>query len=573
MTTTRPTFRNVTMFGRAPDWSEPVSADFEIAWSDPADAQLDWDRDDMHHPFALAPLSMDFVANASGAGFDLGYDYFGLPTRIRTMFQHGYAYFAPVWGVPDAEVPALQRRMGETFRAFGTETEAYWATALPELLAIYEQMSGIDVDGLSGDALAAAWDEAWAGLRRAWGIHMIVIRGPYRIAEDLAALYAHHVPEAAPGTGYRLIQGQVDVLHDVELGMERLVELAAEAPAVGAALRRSPLSSLAALRALEGGAPFVAALEAFVAEHGHLGQAWTDLSQPSWSEDPGLVLAEIAKRLEHAPEPAGARRDRLVAEADALADEVRSRLQADPAALAEFEAVLDLARRIGPLTEGHNYWIDRMSQARMRALALRVGARLAREGTIEHDADVEYLTRHEVADVLVRPRDMRAEVGQRRAEHARQQSMVPPHRLGGAVGQVHGDGPPAPAPGDARLGAGGELRGIGASAGVVRGRARVTLGPDAFDRIGPGDIIVCPATTPSWVPVFTIAAGLVTNTGGILAHAAVVAREFGLPAVVGVAGATSRIPDGAVIEIDGSAGTVRVLRAVDVSTIVSPRRA
>jgi pyruvate,water dikinase len=87
------------------------------------------------------------------------------------------------------------------------------------------------------------------------------------------------------------------------------------------------------------------------------------------------------------------------------------------------------------------------------------------------------------------------------------------------------------------------------------------LGPDALDRIAPGDIIVCPATTPSWVPVFTIASGLVTNTGGVLAHAAVVAREFGLPAVVGVAGATSRIPDGALIEIDGTTGVVRLLEA------------
>ena len=75
----------------------------------------------------------------------------------------------------------------------------------------------------------------------------------------------------------------------------------------------------------------------------------------------------------------------------------------------------------------------------------------------------------------------------------------------------------------------------------------------------PGDIIVCPASNPSWVPVFAIAGGLVTNTGGVLAHAAVVAREFGLPAVVGVTGATTLIPDGQMVEIDGTAGTVRLL--------------
>jgi len=251
------------MFGRPPDWTAPVSPEFEVTWSDTADAQLVWDRDEMHHPFPLAPLSMDFVTNSSGAGFDIAYEFFGLPIRIRTSFHHGYAYFAPVWGVPDAEVPTLQREMGQRFRAFGDETEAYWATALPELLAIYDQMRGIEVDGLARDALTAAWDEAWAGLRRAWGIHMVVIRGPFRITEDLATLYAGHMPEAPAGEGYKLIQGQVDVLHEVELGMERLTALAGASPSIRDALAGGSMPTLRQLADVDGGYAFVAALEAF----------------------------------------------------------------------------------------------------------------------------------------------------------------------------------------------------------------------------------------------------------------------------------------------------------------------
>jgi pyruvate,water dikinase len=87
----------------------------------------------------------------------------------------------------------------------------------------------------------------------------------------------------------------------------------------------------------------------------------------------------------------------------------------------------------------------------------------------------------------------------------------------------------------------------------------VVLTSAEFDRIRTGDVIVCPSSNPSWVPVFTIAAGLVTNTGGVLSHAAVVAREFGLPAVVGVTNATTTIHDGSTIEIDGTAGTVKLL--------------
>jgi pyruvate,water dikinase len=102
------------------------------------------------------------------------------------------------------------------------------------------------------------------------------------------------------------------------------------------------------------------------------------------------------------------------------------------------------------------------------------------------------------------------------------------------------------------------VRGTGASAGIVRGPARIVLGPDDFDRVQPGDILVAPSSNPSWVGLFAIAAGLVTNTGGVLSHAAVVAREFGLPAVVGTGDATTRIADGQILELDGTTGFVRL---------------
>ena len=99
----------------------------------------------------------------------------------------------------------------------------------------------------------------------------------------------------------------------------------------------------------------------------------------------------------------------------------------------------------------------------------------------------------------------------------------------------------------------------GASAGVARGPARVTLTQEDFGSVQPGDIIVCPSSNPSWVPLFAIAGGLITNTGGVLSHAAVVAREFALPAVVGTGDATTRIADGRLVELDGTTGIVRLL--------------
>jgi pyruvate,water dikinase len=89
--------------------------------------------------------------------------------------------------------------------------------------------------------------------------------------------------------------------------------------------------------------------------------------------------------------------------------------------------------------------------------------------------------------------------------------------------------------------------------------ARIVAGPDDFRRVRSGDVLVALTTTPAWTPLFSSLAALVTETGGVLSHAAIVAREYRLPAVVGAEGATRLIPDGATLLVDGSAGTVTVL--------------
>jgi pyruvate,water dikinase len=85
-------------------------------------------------------------------------------------------------------------------------------------------------------------------------------------------------------------------------------------------------------------------------------------------------------------------------------------------------------------------------------------------------------------------------------------------------------------------------------------------GPEDFARVSAGEVLVCTTTTPAWTPIFSSIAALVTDSGGILCHAAVVAREYGLPAVVGTEAATSAIPDGALVRVDGESGVVRILR-------------
>ena len=539
--------------------------DFPIAWEDPADAAISWAWDDMHTPFALRPLAQDYIRTL-GAGFNHCYEVFGdFPQRTYTRVWNGYAYFGHDAHVPEAEREALSKRWLGVMRGRADVTDAYWADeVLPEVQALEAEMRTTDVEGLSADGLAAAWDRAWAATARMWQLHFCIILGPYTILEELADIYEATVSGAAPGESLRLIQGARNELFATEVGMEHLTRVAEAHPEVRQRLIEATVANdgehravdPGALAALDGGGAFLAELDAFLAAHGHMGQAFDDLGFPSWSEEPSLLLAELGRRLTSPPGDAEARRVRLAAEADAVADAVRERLASQAEELARFEDVLRLSRSIGPLTEVHNYWIDRLAQSRIRAFAMRVGARLAAAGCFDRADDILFLHRPEVRALIEQPADRRELIVERRAAHARHSRLKPPP----FVGAPRRDVEPDRFDGKPRTSEEPDvLLGTGASAGVVRGPARITLSPEDFGRIRAGDVIVCPSSNPSWVPVFTIAAGLVTNTGGILSHAAVVAREFGLPAVVGVSDATTKIADGREVEIDGTSGSVRLL--------------
>jgi pyruvate,water dikinase len=183
------------------------------------------------------------------------------------------------------------------------------------------------------------------------------------------------------------------------------------------------------------------------------------------------------------------------------------------------------------------------------------------EGALAAANDVWLLTWPEISHAIVRPGvDQRARVSARREAFDRDSRRTAPRVItsdGEVVNAVLERGH---APDDA-------LVGSAVSAGVVEGVAKVVLDPDTAS-LEPGDILVAPFTDPGWTPLFVSAAGLVTEVGGRMTHGSVVAREYGIPAVVGVDDATQRIRTGQRIRVDGDAGFVEVLD-VDVAASVA----
>ena len=548
---------------------------FSLDVVDVADLARTWELDDMHMPFALTPLASDYITTALGKSFDHHYERFGGTQRLTARVWHGWAYFGFSWNVPDEEEEATKARWTAALRSRVPVTAAYWRDeAMPELERLHGIIRAVPVDDMAQAELAAAWQDAWAATLRAWQIHFVTIMGPYQVLEDLADQYGAALGPGRDVEALSLVRGQEHELEDVEAQIDRLAAMLAGNPVLDGLVRAQaaaasdaaaagddPPLDRAALLGVDGGPTFLEALDGFLEQHGHLGQNHDDLRNASWAEAPALLLGNLVRRVAGdgaAPGAAtGARLTELRRVAAERAAAARAALAERPDDLARFETTLAHALDIGYLTEGHNYWIDRMAQARLRTLAMRVGRRLVREGVLERPGDIFFLGRDGIAEAIVDGRSRRDLVRERQATYEQQRAMTPPRY----VGPVPKDSGPADRFDSVRIEASepNELRGTGASAGVVRGPARVVASQDAFGLVQPGDIVVCPASNPSWVPVFTIAGGLVTNTGGVLSHAAVVAREFGLPAVVGVVGATTKIADGRLVEIDGTAGTVRLL--------------
>ena len=286
-------------------------------------------------------------------------------------------------------------------------------------------------------------------------------------------------------------------------------------------------------------------LASFLERYGHRSIAEIDLGLPRWSDDPAHLLGAIANYLrldETAPGP-DAQFARGAREAATMVETLVSRVRGPRRAAVRF--LLGRVRKLAGLREQPKFQIIRVF-ALGHAMIAQVGVELAARALLDRPDDVFFLTLPE-ARRAVAGEDLRAAVAGRRVIYRREQARRHVPRV------LLSDGTDAetelPATTD------GAIRGTPASPGVARGVARVIRAP-AGARLEPGEVLVAPSTDPGWTPLFLTASALVMEMGGMMSHGAVVAREYGIPAVVGVPEATSRIATGERVVVDGSHGTV-----------------
>lgn len=374
----------------------------------------------------------------------------------------------------------------------------------------------------------------------------------------------------SPVNCLKLLRGSSPASAETGELLDRIAAAVERAPAARAALR-GPGDAAARLAHLRAASSEVAqAIDAYLEDHGHRMATGYDFIDLTLNEMPGILLATIAARFDTRRAPDAD------AETRRFASELRERVP--PEHQAEYDALLEEARLMFGLRDEDVAILWSWPQGLLRRALLAAGERLAERGAIADRDLVFEATPDEVRLMLKRSPEAPSgdELESRRQERFRLRAENPPMELGpkgepppedwlppawarmmGAIFSFHHlidiDGVERAKSGATVLG------GHGISSGRYEGPARVVRGPQDFHRIAAGDVLVARVTAAGYNAILPMLGAVVTDRGGPLCHTAVVAREFGIPGVVGTGDATERIPDGGRVRVDGDAGTVEIL--------------
>jgi pyruvate,water dikinase len=561
---------------------------FPIEWRSEKEKELFWVFDDLHCPQPLSPMYEDI------GGWWLTCDHmfrrFGTPFACDWVAKNinGYLYTAAIPAEPDATYdameygarygtrapldPAYASRIGTYLDAvlptYGRHFADWWQERLvPEMVRnfayIEERLDAADEQTLM--ELAVLLEDAIDIHDRHWKIHWML-----NFAQFSATLNLRAVMERTRGTIDEALLGRLqnsakDRNWDSIAALWAMKNEARDDPDLARAFTgETARDILAALERTERGRRFLAErVEPYQREYGWHAVWSHEFVFPSVREQKEPVLELVRGYIEtdyDYPATIAA----VAADIEAASREILDGLEGD--ARAAMASANEINLRMAPLTPDHHFYIDQGANAHVRLVLIAIGRKLVAMGALDRPDDVIFMRYNELRVFMADQTafDGRALVARRRAERERAYAIRPRDWVGTATPSqlafpyLNLWGFPEKFE-RADLGVADRVEGLGGSPGVVEGIARVVLQEDQFDQVRKGDILVCQMTNPAWVVLFTKIAGLVTDAGGMASHPAVLAREFGIPAVIGSSVATRSIRTGDRVRVNGTAGDVQVL--------------
>jgi len=526
-----------------------------------------WEIDAVHFPRPATRYWTEMHPEPFRRGFAEFPRYYGMLFDGREgQYVNGF-FYGTLRPVDEAEIPARLARAEETYekKLWRDQLRDWDETFKPASIKFHRELQGVDPDGLSDEVLSDYLERCRDHHSEMIYQHMRFTAASMLPTGDLLA----HVSDWADIPAAEvldLMRGAAPVSAGASGELQDLIDAIQRDDDARALLNSDGDAEeiLAGLRAREGATG--EAVSAYLDLVGYRLLDGFDISNRYALEAPDALVRAIRVAVDtrgHTQEDIGAR-----------AAEIRERIPAEHRA--EFDELLTEARLMYRLRDERGVFSDIWASGLMRRGALAAGRRLAAAGRLhdpEHIIDAGF---GEMQALLAGAAEPSAdELAARHADRMSRDAKSAPRVLGP---------PPSPPPdmaglppGAARLmramgivlegmfapsteeHEGDMLRGLAASKGVYEGPARRVAGPQDFDRIVEGDVLVTEATTEAFNILLPLLGGLVTDSGGLLSHAAIVSREYGIPGVVGTREATDRIADGSRVRVDGDAGTVTVL--------------
>jgi len=547
----------------------PIPPDFPVHWEKPEDAQLHWIWSGAVFPKTLRPLEFDLIAKQLYEGLTIAYDYYQYPTIHSSRHINFYLYIADSHRVSaKSSEDTLQLAMDN----LGQFWERSW---LPEIKQHLNDFESYDLTQASLPQLSKYLDEMVKRTTRLWEIHFLVFNALIVVLEQFETLYQDLFGKETQFTAYQLIAGvdsqSVKVTHE----LWQLSRQVLDNPQLHQILSDTPAAQvMSQLEETSVGQTFLMSLNDYIQRYGTQCQAYY-LSTPSWREMPIQLIHKLKYYLTQPEKDLTAEFELVKTQREKAIAEARSRLVSYPQPIvAKFEHLLQTAQVANYLREEHSHWLDMPITYHIRQVVLAMGHHLQSTGVIKEIDDIFYLTYEELQKGVHSPEAFSQSAiitQQRRETQSHFDNITPPPMLG----TIPIEPPPANPIREATF---AKLLGItqlppseqsnilvghAGSPGIVKGRVRVLTSPEEIDKIVAKDIIlVTTSTTPDWSSVFAQIVSLVTDRGGVLSHAAVVAREIGIPAVVGTGQATTVLTDGQLVEVNGNIGQVKILEEV-----------
>ena len=526
-----------------------------------------WKQDPVHFPRPLTRYFQEMHPPAFRSGTNEFARFYGLLIDgIEVRYVQGFAY-NQIRPVPETEHAARHKRAEEALakKLWREQLREWDEKSKPAAIAIHRELQSIDPDKLSDTELAAY-------LRRCHDHHAAMIAQHMRYTAGAVLPVGDFLAQAGAWTGLPaaellgLMRGASNVSAGGSDEMARLKAAFAANPSARTLLDTDgdPAKTLASLRALPGEAG--EAVKAYLDLVGNRLIDGFDIAEPTALELPDALL----KALRIAVSGQGENSSDL----DAAIANVRAKVPR--AKEAEFDALLLEARNNYRLRDERGVYSDIWASGIMRRAALSAGRRLASRGRI---ADPKHMLEADIGEMVGLVADRGGPSAEELAARAQYRASYTAKDVPIFLGPppAHPDPAMLPMPAARIMRAieialghlfessdaqhdDGTLFGLAASKGVYEGPARRVAGPSEFGRIAKGDVLITESTTEAFNILLPLLGGIVTDNGGLLSHAAIVAREYGIPGVVGTREATDRIKDGMRVRVDGDAGAVTVLR-------------